>query len=234
MLFRSTPVRLIARFALAAAALAGPQMARAEMVLSQVIVDFQPGASTSEDIEVWNAGEERIYVLAEPAEIVSAGLPDEQRIGNTDPAKLGLLVTPQRMVLEPGQRRMMRIASLVPQSDRERVYRVMVRPVVGKASSSATALKVLVGYDMLVLQRPSAITGGLNASRAGKQLTIRNDSNTAQELFDGKQCDVAGAACADLVAQRLYPGAVLVQELRYDTPVTYQASTGSTAQSVTF
>jgi P pilus assembly chaperone PapD len=208
--------------------------AQAEIVLSQVIVDFQPGAAASEDVEVFNAGDERVYVLAEPAEIVSPGLPGEQRVSNPDPEQLGLLVTPQRLVLEPQQRRIVRISAIAPRSERERIYRVMVRPVAGKASAETSALKVLVGYDMLVLVRPSAIQGRVTGVREGRRLTIRNDSNTAYEMFDGTQCDAAGKDCAPLIATRLYPGASLTQELRHDTVVKYRMTSGASAEEIEF
>jgi P pilus assembly chaperone PapD len=208
--------------------------ARAEIVLSQVIVDFQPGAPAIEDIEVFNAGDERVYVVAEPAEIVAPGLAGEARVTNPDPDQLGLLVTPQKLVLEPQQRRIVRISAIAPRSDRERIYRVMVRPVAGKASAETSALKVLVGYDMLVLMRPIEIKGQVTAERNGRQLTIRNDSNTAYELFDGIQCDATGKNCGALTAIRLYPGAALAQDLRYDTVVKYRITSGSAPKNIEF
>ncbi len=231
----SQPFRFLTSAALAAClALVAAGPARAEIALSQVIVDFQSASQTSQDIEVWNAGDERAYVVAEPAEIVAPGLPDQRRVSNPDPEALGLLVTPQRLVLEPDQRRIIRISAIAPRDDHERIYRVTVRPVAGQASAESSALKILVGYDMLVMVRPLAVTGAIHAERAGRQLTIRNDSNTAYELYDGTQCDTSGNNCASLEATRLYPGAVLSQTLQYDTPVEYQASDGVNPRKMTF
>ena len=39
--------------------------AQADMVLSKVIVDIPGGRPARDDIEVWNDGPERIYVVAE-------------------------------------------------------------------------------------------------------------------------------------------------------------------------
>lgn len=200
---------------------------QAEMVLSQVIVDMQPGKASHEDIEVWNAGKERLYVAAEPFVIQRPGQPDEQRVASPDPTESGLLVTPQRLVLEPDQRRLIRVSAIVPPPPTDRVYRITVKPVAGPVATDVTALKVFIGYDVLVLRRPQAITGEVTASRAGRQLTLRNGSNTAQEIYEGKQCDAAGANCVSLPATRLYSQVEWRQELPYDTPVQYRITSGN-------
>ena len=201
--------------------------AHAEMVLSQVIVDLLPGKPPREDVEVFNAGEERMYVLAEPFEIRNPGLPGEERVAVTDPETSGLLVSPLRLVLEPGERRTIRIAAIGARPAQDRVFRVTIRPVAGEVTAEASALKVFVGYDTLVLVRPEEISGEVEGRRSGRALTLRNSGNTAQELFDGRQCDPAGDNCQALPAKRLYPGAVWEQTLPYDTEVTYTTAVGS-------
>ncbi len=208
--------------------------ARAEMVLSQVIVDLLPDKPPREDIEVWNDGDERMYVLAEPFEIRAAGTPAEQRVAVTDPELAGLLVSPTRLVLEPGERRTIRVAAIGERSATDRVYRVTIKPVAGAVTAESSALKVFVGYDTLVLVRPEALTGDLESARSGRTLTLRNAGNTAQELFDGRQCDAAGGDCRELPAKRLYPGAVWEQQLPFDTPVHYRSSIGPTVRERQF
>ena len=204
--------------------------ARAEMILSQVIVDLLPGKPAREDIEVWNDGDERMYVLAEPSEIRGAGTPAETRVAVTDPEQAGLLVSPLRLVLEPGERRTIRVAAIGARPASDRVYRVTIKPVAGQVTAEASALKVFVGYDTLVLVRPTQITGDVAGTRSGRTLTLRNSGNTAQELFDGQQCDAAGGDCQDLPSKRLYPGATWDIPLPFDTPVRYKASIGPTVR----
>ena len=211
-----------------------PTPASAEMVLSHVIVDMQPGKPSHDDIEVWNSGTERMYVVAEPSEIRSPGLQGEQRLSNPDPAVTGLLVSPQRMVLEPGQRRMVRVSAIAARQQLDRVYRVTIKPVAGDVTADTTAIKVLVGYDVLVLYRPDAITGEVTATRSGRTLRLHNASNTSQEVFDGKQCDAEGKNCKTLGANRLYAGADWDQELPYDTPVEYHVTAGNGTRTVKF
>lgn len=201
--------------------------AQAEMVLSQVIVDLQPGKPSHDDIEVFNDSPERMYVVADPAQIQAPGTPAERRVTVADPAVSGLLVTPQRMVLEPGQRRIIRLAAVLPRDMSERVYRVTVKPVAGPVTAEATALKVLLGYDVLVLLRPQRIAGEVTGTRTGRKLTFRNNSNTAQEIYQGRQCDTAGKDCKTLPATRLYAGAQWTVDLTYDTPVEYRLTAGN-------
>jgi P pilus assembly chaperone PapD len=207
--------------------------ARADIFLSDLIVDLQSGKQLRDDVEVWNSGAERAYVAIEPREIVRPGTADETVRTDPDPEKLGLLVTPTRMVLEPGQRKIIRLASLVGAPQTERVYRVTVKPVVGEIESNNSGLKILVGYDVLVLVRPSEPASTVIAKRSGSTLTFTNDGNVSVELVDGRQCDSSRAHCADLPGKRLYAGASWSEPLSSDLPVEYTVkSPGQVARRV--
>lgn len=201
--------------------------ANAQLVLSEVIVDFQPGKPPRSDIEAWNDSKERMYLSAEASEIVLPGQSGEQRVQNPDPEKLGLLVTPARMILEPGEHKLVRIAAIAAPGDRDRVYRVMIKPVAGGVAAQESALKILVGYDVLVMVRPAAPQPDVKATRTGKSITFRNGGNTNVELTDGRQCDEAGKQCKELGSKRLYEGTSWTQTLTYDTPVEYSVKTGA-------
>ena len=190
-----------------ASALAAASPARAELVLSQLVVDLEAGDRARQDIEVWNKGRAVTYVAVDPREIVAAGTARESGRVEPDPEKLGLLVSPSRMVLEPGQRKLLRVAAIDSGLDRERVYRVTVKPVVGQLSSDQSGLKVLIGYDLLVLARPAILKTNISGTRSGSFLILRNNGNSSVELTDGKQCDEAGKACDPLPGGRLYAGA---------------------------
>ena len=147
-------------------------------------------------------------------------------MANPDPAALGLLVTPQKMILEPGERRLVRIAAIAPRGAAERIYRVTVKPVIGDVSAASTALKILVGYDVLVIVRPSVMTGIVTGVRTGSRLDLTNAGTTNVELYDGKQCDVRGTACTTLPARRLYAGAAWGQPIDPGRTVEYRVKIG--------
>lgn len=230
-----TVARAVLRPALALAAaslLAAP--AHAGLMLSKVILDLGPEVAPRDDIELWNDGAERLYVVAEPSEIVDAGLPTEQRRTSGDPAVTGLLVTPQKLILEPGEHKLVRIAAIAARPARDRVYRVTIKPVAGPVSADRSALKLFVGYDALVLVRPDTLRSEVTGTRKGGQLTIHNGGNTNVELAQGRQCDPTGKDCRDLPANRLYPGADWTITLPFATPVTYRTWTGRNEEAVEF
>lgn len=195
--------------------------AQAEIILSELIVELQPGERSRGDIEVWNTSTERAYVVAEPAEILAAGTESEERRRDPDPERLGLLVSPARMILEPGQRRLLRIAAIGSAVERERVYRVTTKPVAGELSADASGLKLLVGYDVLVLVRPPVADPQIVSSRGDGHVTIRNVGNVSVELINGRACSVAGQACSDLPSKRLYSGAEWSQPISTTATLEY-------------
>ena len=85
------PVKsLLLRGAVAAALGALPAAANAQLILSEVIVELKPGAAMREDVDMSNVSTDRLYVLAEPREIVAPGMPAETDRRDPDPEKLGL------------------------------------------------------------------------------------------------------------------------------------------------
>ena len=212
-------------FCFACGACTVPSGVKAELVLSQLVVDLPAKAEQRSDIEIWNNSDERTYVATEPSEIIDAGRPGETRRSEVDPEKRGLLVSPSRMILEPGQRRLLRVAPIGPRGNRERVYRVTVKPVAGELASEESGLKLLIGYDVLVLLRPATIQPALRATRSGNRLTLRNDGNASVEILSGKQCN-ASNACTELPGKRLYSGAAWTQDLKSAAPVEYVILSG--------
>lgn len=180
--------------------------ASAEITLSQLVLELGAGKGQRGDIEVWNNAPERAYVLVEPVEVVSPGTPAEQRVAKRDPEQLGLLVSPGRMVLEPGQHKLLRVALAGAPAQRERVYRITVRPTVGQVSADVSGLKIMIGYEVLVLVRAGTTKPQLIATRQGQTLTVRNAGTTSVELADGKQCATKDK-CQTLTGKRLYAGA---------------------------
>jgi len=205
--------------AFAVFALASP--ARADLVLSELVVELQPSKHGREDVEVWNNAPDRTFVAVEPREILDAGSPTQRNHKDADPAKLGLLVGPSRMILEPGQRKLLRIANVAGDSNRERVYRVTVKPVVGAIQSEDSGLKLLVGYDVLVLVRPAQPLPNVSAKRNGRTLTFSNSGNVSVEVIEGRQCSADHGKCTELPGKRLYPGASWSVELTSDLPAEY-------------
>lgn len=198
-----------------------PTAAHADLTLSQLVVDLRPGAQ-SEDIEIFNDSLERAYLAVEPSEIIEPGTKNEQRVAASDPVTSGILVTPARAVVEPGQRKRIRVAAMRAPTG-ERAFRILVRPVSGEVEGAKVGLKLLVGYDVLVLVRPAVSKVDLQASRDDAGMRVENKGNVSVELFGGEIC-VRNGQCSALPGKRLYPGSVWSQPLSKPGGVTYRVS----------
>jgi P pilus assembly chaperone PapD len=206
--------------------LSAPADAWAGLSVAPVIVDLPPSEPPRADVELYNDGAETLYVVVEPSRIENPGDASEKRVNLTDPQALGLLATPNRLVLEAGQRKFVRIALLQPPGDTDRIYRVTVKPVTGDVRAGETGLKILIGYDLLVIQRPARPNAVLAASRSGDALTLKNTGDTNAELFQGQQCD-AQKHCATLPGHRLYAGTSWTVPIQAGLPVDYSVKVGA-------
>jgi P pilus assembly chaperone PapD len=211
---------------LALALLAAPAVAWAGLSVAPVIVDAPPNEPPRADVELYNDGTETLYVVVEPSRIENPGDASETRVSLADPQALGLLATPNRLVLEAGQRKFVRIALLQPPGDTDRIYRVTVKPVTGDVKGGETGLKILIGYDLLVIQRPVKPVASVVATRAGETLTLNNAGNTNAELFQGRQCD-AQKHCTALPGHRLYAGTSWSVPIQAGLPVDYSVKVGA-------
>ena len=146
----------------------------ANMVLSEAIIHFEPGKPLRKDIEVENPSSENLYVEITPAVVSEPGTKSEKRIAITDPRESGLLVTPNKIVVPPGGRKLVRLVSLEPLGEKERVYRVTFKPVVGDLETEQIGIKVLIGYEVLILMQPANPDPNLIVNRNGKTLSFAN------------------------------------------------------------
>jgi P pilus assembly chaperone PapD len=191
--------------------------ARAEIALSQIIVDFEPDSPPVHDVELRNLDEERAFVEVTAARIANpGGWPLERRTA-ANPADLGLVVTPAKVVLGPKGVHVLRLILTRPAAEEERIYRVAVVPKVGQSVDSRSGVKVVVGYEMLVVVRPQQMKVALQTRRAGRQLTLTNTGNTNVLVPTLRQC--RGGGCKTASGLRIYAGRTETIALPEDGPV---------------
>ncbi|MEM7097342.1 MAG: hypothetical protein AAF541_03715 [Pseudomonadota bacterium] len=206
-----------------------PGAVYAEMVLSNVIVHFEPGDPGRKDVEISNQGDEPLYVEVEPHEVLSPGTDQEERSRILDPREAGLLVTPNKLILPPGATKVIRLVKMGNSSE-ERVYRIAAKPVTGGVEATQSGLKIMVGYEILAIVYPSQPDAKLKIEREGKKLLVQNDGNTNVLLRQGFQCkspDMPQEECTPLPSRRMYPGNSWELDLPYDLPVKYYQSVGT-------
>ena len=194
--------------ATAIVAMAGTVPAVAQIAVHPVIIDLPPEDLQRADFTVENPTSERVFVAVEPARIDAPGSEAETRVALGDPQQLGLLASPPRMILEPGERRFVRVAALTPPGEADRVFRVAVKPVTGDVTGEQSGLKILVGYDLLVIQRPANPTLTIDWENSAEQVVIRNNGNSNAQLINGRACkpDQPEESCTKVASARLYAG----------------------------
>ena len=99
----------------------GAGEAHAQLAADNLILDFANPKMTRRDINLSNSGSEAMYVEVQVEEVL-AGPGDTRSTRTGTPDEMGLLVTPNRLILAPGQRRPVR-AVLLKRPDTERVTR---------------------------------------------------------------------------------------------------------------
>src|SRR3954471_22259210 len=72
--------------------------ASAGLSLTPVVLDFAPDKPPRADIDLFNNGNERLFVVVQPSKIEAPGTNAERRLQYADPQQLGLLVTPLQLV----------------------------------------------------------------------------------------------------------------------------------------
>lgn len=199
-----------------------PVSAAGSMYLNRSIVTFSPAGPVRDDVLVINAEEENLYVSLEVFEVRNPGAPDEERVPGTDPQETGLLVTPNKLIVPPLGRKMVRIVNL-HQGNAERIYRVNVTPILPPLEETeSSVVRVIVAYQLLVIVQPAEPVQSLQVERGDSELRFFNAGNTNVLLSEGTQCDRQESNCVDLPTKRLYAGNSFSVSLQHDTPVSYK------------
>lgn len=191
--------------ALCASAWLTPAMANIVVNPPVTVITLDGEART--DLTVNNAGSARIFVEVEPARIDAPGTDGETRFTSPNPADIGLLVAPQRLIIEPGASRIVRVAVLNTDATEETAYRVLFRQVTGglEGEEEGVGVSVLISYDALVLARPKNGDADLAVTREAGGTRIRNQGTASALLYEGQAC--LGDTCRSVSIARAYPGA---------------------------
>jgi hypothetical protein len=180
------------------------------MAIDRLWVDLDSAKVARSDLVIRNESKDRYYVTVTPSEVIDPGTPQERRVQETDPQKLGLLVTPSRIILDPGQLRAIRVVSLDSNLTKDRIYRISITPQIGELTATPSdtqghglAIKMLTAFDALVSVRPGNPVENLVATRQGANLVLSNSGNSNLLLLDGKVCPAAGTTLAESTQQFL-------------------------------
>ncbi len=208
--------------------------AQSEFVISNAIVEYNSRSGKQIDIQLISSSAENDYIEISVDEVINPGAEDEQRIPLDDPTRGGLIVTPDRMILTAGSRKTLRFVLLDDLSEKEQIYRVTARPVIkGVSTENKMGLKILIGYEILVIVRPQFSEPGFDITRNGRILNISNTGNTNILLQQGKQCPKPDN-CISTPSLRVYSGRKETISLPHDAKVTYAIWDGESNKEYSF
>ncbi len=193
--------------------------AQAQLIADKLWIDVQAGSNGGRhDVVLSNESPRRYFITVEAAEILMPGTAEEARVKIENPEELGLLVSPNRMILEPGASRSLRIVSINEALEQDRIYRVRVTPTVGEIEANPAEgeerginLVMLTAYDLLVTVRPGNPRAEIVAEKDPSALRLKNTGNSNTLLIDGTACHRSGGeeVCQRLEDRRLYAGSVI-------------------------
>lgn len=195
------------------------QTVHAQITVNKSVLEFS-AEQKIQDVEIFNSGEFKIYLDLKLAEIMKPEAAEPERFELADPRTAAILVTPQQILVPPGQRKRVRVILREPAKDQDRIYRLAIKPYTGDlnidsddSATKTSAIKVLLGYDLLLLSRPESLQPELDVNRDEKSITFVNTGNTNILLRRIVQCDKAKTECNELQPNRLYAGETLKLEL---------------------
>ncbi len=203
----------------------------ADLLLDRMIFDFDNPSKKKEDLWVTNSSDkETLYVEISIDQILNAGDYPLQRKTIKNPAESDIVVTPRKLALPPGTKKLVRYMLSKPLNDKEKIYRVQVVPKIGSVNlkklssdgkstsesedSKNIGLKVMVGYDTLVMVRPLKMNPDFKFIRSPdkKKVVAENKGNTNVLIIMLEQCeeikkkDSTSESCEKIAGDRLYPG----------------------------
>jgi P pilus assembly chaperone PapD len=188
--------RIVYFLALLVAGSAFATPSAAQLVVDRMWVDMRPDSAGREDLVLRNESTDRYYVSLVASEVLGAGTETEQRIEVADPEALGLLISPTRLILDPGASRAVRVVNIGQATAADRIYRLRITPQVTDVDAEAALpegetgvnIRVLMAYDVLIVARPAEARPQIVTVAEPGAILLRNDGNTNTLLLNGEIC----------------------------------------------
>ncbi len=206
---------------------------KANLKLSDFYIDLHENGR-SDSIYASNQGKETMYLKISVVEVINPGAENQEIRKITNPKELGLLVSPQRLVVKAGEEGRIRMVSLT-EPENDRFYKITVEPVVGELQSKEQiGVKILVGYSAWAYVRPKGASPSVTGRREGKKLILTNSGGTLAQMMAGKQCTVA-KSCTKIDPFRVLAGQQKTIDLTHENaPVSFRMTWGNEGEDLSF
>lgn len=184
------------------------QSAHSVMSLDKMILYFDPGKSSPQEVTVTNPDEEPLFLQTDVFRVIDPGTENEKTEKAANPEQIKLLTAPKKATLSPRTRKRIRLISLETPKKTEMVYRVSFKPVIGELQAKKSGIKVLVAYEALVFVRPEKPFYKVTAKREKDAMVFTNEGNMNVMLRNGQYCkNERKSSCEKLsVENRIYAG----------------------------
>lgn len=208
--------------------------AYAELVVNRSIVTYKDSASMKEDVVIFNSNsDQNLYVQVDAYEVLNPGTAEQTLVKINLEEQPEFVASPNKLVVSPGDRSIVRLLNLKNENLKERVYRVNLVPMTPPVELVGTGeemvqskLEVVVAYQVLAIVLPDNPQPELVYDRANSVAYFQNQGNANYLLTEGQQCNpVDPDDCVELESRRVYPGNDWAIDLPFKGPFTYKVKT---------
>ena len=184
--------------------------------VSPIRLDFDRSAKTGV-IAVTNDDEARLTFQMRLMEWTQDAQGADQYAESSD-----LIFFPQLMVLEPKEKRIIRVGTKSPPSASERTYRLFIEEIPDAAEARApgtqVAVKLRFGVPLFIAPLKAEIGGAITDAKLAKgeiQLTVKNSGNR-HFRFEAVTAKAAGVALGEVSGWYLLAGAQRAYAIKLD------------------
>jgi len=192
--------------------------------------------------------EEKLYVQVETFKVEAPGTLNEELVAldnrfSTRESAPEFVVTPNKLIVPPGGRNIVRLLNLNPSKDAEKIYRINFVPIVKPIELEEaegdegvrSMLEIVIAYQVLAIVLPEDPSPEPVVQRDGTSVKVENTGNSNFLLRSGKQCNPAvSEECVELPGKRIYPGNTWEFSLPYDGPFSFEVSSNEGNSSSLF
>lgn len=206
----------------------------ADLIVNKSIIIYDDPLVSKNDVVVFNTDQEtNLYLNVEPYRVINPGAENQELVELSLDGDPQFLASPNRVIVAPQGRSIIRMLNLNFDGDEERVYRVNLIPVTPPVElvdngidDIESMLKIVIAYQVLVIVLPNSPQPEMLASRDGSSALFTNAGNANYLLIDGEQCDPQNPdICEVLEDRRVYPNNNWSLELPFDGPFSYKVKT---------
>ena len=205
----------------------GSQQIWAAIRFTPMTHDFTTQSPRRFDATLSNSGNRTEYINMKTVKIVRVKKNSYKNVTIKNPIQDGLVISPNRLVLQPNQKRIIRISYIKPYPKFDQYYQISGSPVPPKLipndnnskNKIQAGLQISIIYALSVTVRPEHLYPIVAIKVQHKTLLITNKGNTKVKLINGKQCHLKN--CYALKSKVVFPQSSIKIPLKYQDPVEY-------------